>query len=551
MLWRSFLSKLFAFLRIVFFIPFKIIFALLIYFLFLFGETQTAYSRETGDALVVGSIADARILVPILASDTASADIVGAVFNGLVKYDPDLNLIGDLAINWDIKEEGSVIIFHLRKGVRWHDGRPFTAWDVEFTYRMLIDPNVRTPYSGDFERIKSFEILDDYTIKLTYKEPFAPALSSWGMPIMPKHLLENEDLNHTQFGLHPIGTGPYRFKSWMRQEKIELVANPKYFEHRPFIDRYIFRVIPDQATLFLELQAQGVDLTGLSPLQFKRQTDTDFFKKYYRKFRLTSFGYTYLGYNLNNPKFSDKRVRKALNYAVDKDEIIEAVHLGLGRVCLGPFLPESWAFNPEVKPIPFSPEKAKELLKEAGWIDSNYDGWLDKDGQAFEFTILTNQGNEERIKTAQIIQRRLSAIGIKVKIKVLEWSVLLSEFIDKRNFEAIVLGWGLGLDPDNFDIWHSSKIREGEFNFVSYNNKEVDSLLEEARRTFDQEKRKACYHRIHKIIYDEQPYMFLYVPDSISILHSRFRAVRPAPIGIRYNLIDWWVPSNQQRYRIR
>ena len=517
---------------------------------FLTGFSQSAFAAESGDALVVGSIADARMLVPVIASDSASADIVGVVFNGLVKYDPNLNLIGDLASSWDIEEGGRVIIFQLRRGVQWHDGEPFTAADVEFTYQKLIDPEVRTPYSGDFQRIQQFEIIDDYTIKLTYREPFAPGLCSWGMPIMPKHLLEGEDLNHTEFSLHPVGTGPYRFKSWRKQEKIELVANPDYFEHSPYIGRYIYRVIPDQATLFLELQAQGVDLTELSPLQYKRQTDTTFFKKYYRKFRLTGFGYSYLGYNLANSKFQDIRVRKALNYAVDKNEIIETVLLGLGRISCGPFLPESWGFNPRVEPDRFNAQKARQLLEEAGWIDTNQDGWRDKAGEIFEFTIITNQGNEARIKTAQIIQRRLADIGVKVKLKVLEWSVFLSEFIDQRNFEAILLGWGLGLDPDNFDIWHSSKTRKGEFNFIGYKNIEVDSLLEEARRTFDQEERKICYQRIHEIIYDQQPYMFLYVADSLSIVHARFQGVRAAPIGIRYNLIDWWVPHDRHRYRV-
>lgn len=507
-------------------------------------------SRDYGDALVVGSIADARNLVPILASDSASADIVGVVFNGLVKYSPELELVGDLAESWDFRRDCRVIIFRLRKGVRWHDGEPFTAADVEFTYRKLIDPGVMTPYSGDFERVKSFEVLDKYTIRITYKEPFAPGIFSWTMPIMPKHLLENEDLNHTDFGIYPVGTGPYKFKSWRRQEKIELIANPDYFEQRPYIDRYIYRVIPDRATLFLELQAQGVDLTSLSPLQYVRQTDTPFFKKNYRKYSLTSFSYAYLGYNLSLPLFADKRVRQALNYAIDKQEIIDTVLLGLGRVCRGPYLPESWAFNPAVQAAGFNPAKARALLAEAGWHDSNSDGWLDKDGKAFEFTIITNQGNEERIKTAQIIQRRLSDIGIKVRIKVLEWSVFLSEFIDKRQFDAALLGWGLGLEPDNFDIWHSSKTRLGEFNFIGYKNTEVDRLLEQARRTCSQKERKARYQRIHEIIYEEQPYMFLFVPDITAIVHARFQGIEPAPIGIRYNLIDWWVPAVQQRYRI-
>jgi len=182
-------------------------------------------------------------------------------------------------------------------------------------------------------------------------------------------------------------------------------------------------------------------------------------------------------------------------------------------------------------------------------LNADFKG-LNKDGEIFEFTIITNQGNEQRRKIAEVIQRRLADIGVRVEIRILEWTVFLSEFIDKRNFEAVLLGWGLGLDPDNFDIWHSSKTREGEFNFISYKNEEVDQLLEQARRTCSQEERRVCYQRIHEIIYDEQPYMFLCVPDSLSIVHSRVQGIRQAPIGIRYNLIDWWVPKQQQRYRI-
>jgi peptide/nickel transport system substrate-binding protein len=522
---------------------------LLVVFLFL-GSFGFGIAQDSGDAIVSGSIADARTLIPILASDTASSSITGLLFNGLVKYDKDLNLVGDLAESWEIKEEGLVIVFHLRKNVLWHDGHPFTAHDVEFTYQKLIDPQVRTPYGGDFERIKSLEVFDDYTVKVTYKEPFAPALSSWGMSILPKHILEKEDLNTTKFSRNPIGLGPYKFKSWKTQEKIELLSNHNYFEKRPYIDRAITRIIPDESTIFLELQTQGLDSSGLSPLQYTRQTDTPFFKKYYSKFRLPSFTYVYMGYNLNNPKFKDKRLRQALNFAVDKQEIIDIIHLGLGRVCTGPFVPESWAYNKKVVSVAFSPDKARQLLKEAGWQDTNADGWLDKSGEIFEFTIITNQGNEERIKTAEIIQKRLKEIGIRVKIKVVEWSVFLTQFIDKRNFEAVILGWSLPREPDNYDIWHSSKTKEGEFNFLSYRNEEVDNALVEARRTFDQEKRKAYYQRIHEILYEEQPCMFLYVPDSLSILHKRFREVKPAAAGIGYNFIDWWVPKQEQKYRI-
>lgn len=511
-------------------------------------DSMTGAVPAYGDAIVVASIGDANTLVPILASDSASQDICGLVFNGLVKYDKDINLVGDLAERWEIKEDGLVIIFHLRKNVRWHDGYPFTAHDVEFTYKKLIDPNVRTPYSGDFERVKSLEVLDDYTVKVKYKEPFSPGLSSWGMWIMPKHILENEDLSNTKFSRAPIGTGPYKFKEWKTGEKIVLVTNQDYFEGRPYIDRYIYRIIPDQATIFLELQTQGVDEVGLTPLQYSRQTDTAFFKRHYRKYRYPAFGYTYLGFNLKDPKFKDKKVRLAIDYAIDKEEIIKGVLMGLGRVSTGPFPPESWAYNKDILSIPYDPKKAKELLREAGWEDTNGDGWLDKEGKRFEFTLITNQGNDPRKMSAEIIQRRLKEIGIDMKIRIIEWGTFLTEFIDKRRFEAIILGWGLSRDPDAFDIWHSSKQKEGEFNFIGYDNKEVDRLLEEGRRVFDQEKRKEIYHKVHQLIFDDHPYVFLYVPDALPIVHARFKGIEPAPLGIGYNFIKWYVPKEEQKY---
>lgn len=525
--------------------------------LLILGCRQPVQHRETaaadttpayGDAIVVGSIGDARTLVPILASDSASGQICGLVFNGLVKYDKDIKLTGDLAESWEVLEDGLVIVFHLREGVRWQDGHPFTAKDVEFTYQKLIDPDVRTPYSGDFERVKTLEVIDDYTVRVTYREPFSPGLASWGMSIMPRHLLENEDLNNTGFSRHPIGSGPYKFRQWKTAEKIELVSNRDYYEGRPYIDRYIYRIIPDQATMFLELRGRGLDYIGLTPLQYRRQTETQFFQNNFQKFHFPGFGYTYIGFNLSDPKFSDLRVRRAINYAIDKSEIIEGVLLGLGRVSTGPFPPQSWAYNKEVVPVPYDPKKARELLAEAGWQDSDGDGWLDKEEQVFEFTIITNQGNEQRKQAGEIIQRRLADVGIKVKLKIVEWSAFISEFIDKRRFEAVLLGWMLSQDPDYFDIWHSSKTGEGEFNFLGYNNPEVDKLLGQGRRVFAEEERKKIYHKIHKILYEEQPCIFLYVPDSLPIIHNRFHGIEPAPLGIGYNFIKWYVPRREQKY---
>ena len=513
------------------------------------GATQDDGAPSYGDTIVVSSIGDARNLIPIFASDVSSAEICQLVYNGLVKYDKDIDLVGDLAARWEVLDGGLTIIFYLKKGVRWHDGAPFTARDVKFTYEKLMDKSLRTPYGSEFEKVKDLEIIDDYTLRINYKEPFAPAIASWSMSVMPEHILKDENLNKTRFSRSPIGTGPFKFKRWKTAEKIELVANDDYFEGRPYIDRYVYRIIPDESTIFLELETEGVDMSGLTPLQWTRQTETDFFKNHFQKFKYPSFGFTYIGYNLLDPKFCDVRVRKALNYAVDKNAIIDTIFFGLGVVTTGPFVINTWSYNNDVKAAPFDPDKARALLKAAGWIDLNGDGIIEKDGKPFEFTLLVNQGNSERLKVAEMTQSYLSAIGIRMKIRVLEWSALINEFIDKKRFEAIILGWSMSRDPDVYDIWHSSKTREGEFNFISYKNEEVDKLLDEGRRTFDQEERAKIYKRVHEIIYDEQPYMFLYCPDALPIVNKRFKNISPAPIGIGYNIIKWFVPKAEQRYR--
>jgi peptide/nickel transport system substrate-binding protein len=345
-----------------------------------------------------------------------------------------------------------------------------------------------------------------------------------------------------------VGTGPYRFQEWVSGQRIVLKANDDYFEGRPHVDQYIYRIIPDTSTMFLELKAGGLDYMGLTPLLFQKQTDTPLFRKNFNKFRYPAFAYTYMGYNLQDPKFQDRRVRQAIAHAVDKKSIIQGVLLGLGRPATGPFPPESWAYDTTVRDYPYDPEKAKSLLKEAGWSDSNGDDVLDKNGVPFRFTLLTNQGNEERAKNAEIIQQNLSKIGIRVDIKILEWQALLHEFIDKRKFDAIILGWSLGRDPDAYDIFHSSKTKEGEFNFVSYKNPRVDELLLEGRKTCNQEKRTEIYHEIHRLIAEDQPYTFLYYPEALPVIHKRFQGIEPSPIGIWYNFKDWQVPKDWEGF---
>jgi peptide/nickel transport system substrate-binding protein len=501
-----------------------------------------------GDMIVHGGIGDASNLIPLLASDKPSHDIASLVYNGLVKYDKNIHIIGDLAESWDISENSLMITFHLRKNVKWHDGHPFTAQDVLYTYKVTIDPKTPTAYSGDFLKVKKAEVLDDYTFRVSYNKPFAPALISWGAAILPKHLLAGKDITRSPLTRHPVGTGPYKFKEWVAGQKIILTSNHDYYEGRPYVDRHMTRIIPDMATRFLELRSRGIDISGLSPLQYTRQTEGNLFENNFNKYKHMAFAYTYLGYNLKNPLFADKRVRQAISYAINKEEIISGVLLGLGKPVSGPFKPGTWVYNGNVKIYNFNPQKAKELLREAGWKDVNGDGILEKSGKSFVFELVLGQGNETRQKCAEIIQRQLAEVGITVKIRILEWAAFINDFINKRRFEAVILGWTIPPDPDAYDVWHSTKTAPEELNFISYRNTEVDKLLERGRSIFDQKERKKCYDRFQEIIAEDQPYTFLFVPDELVIINKRFHGIEPAPMGLEYNFIKWYVPKNEQKF---
>jgi peptide/nickel transport system substrate-binding protein len=398
--------------------------------------------------------------------------------------------------------------------------------------------------------VKKAEVVDPYTFRVTYRQPFSPGLESWSIGIIPKHLLENVDINTAAFNRNPIGTGPFRFVEWVTDEKIVVEANPQYVEGKPHLDRIIYRIIPETSLSEMEILTGGVDYSGLYPHQFRRMSQVPFLRTYSQP----SLGYTYIGYNLKNGLFQDKRVRQALTYAINREEIVQYVLYGLGAVASGPFPNHLWYSNPHVKPLPYDPEKARQLLAEAGWKDKNRDGILLKDGKPFKFNLITNSGNDTRRDVGVLVQRQLQEIGIDVKFELYEWSVFLKDFINVKHFDACILGWGLSVDPDAYEIWHSSQIEKG-FNFVSYKNPELDRLWEQGRREYDVDKRKNIYWRIHELMAEDQPYTFLYVPLSISALQKKFflmdkdwtgketlHEIKMEKAGLMYDLIKWYVP---------
>ncbi len=525
-----------------------------IFFLSILIFTASSYSLEnvttSRDSYVSSGISDARVLIPFFADDTTSSSICGLVYNGLTKVDKDLTIIGDLAERWEIDDGGLLITFYLHKNVKWHDGTPFTARDVRFTYETILDPETGCPYISNYKDIKDIEVMGPYTVRFRYAQPYAPALLKFSMGIIPQHLFERvKDIRGSSYSRNPVGTGPYRFLRWESGEYIILEDNPDYFVHAPYIERYVYRIVPDQAVQFLELVSGGIDSMELNPYQFRYRSSTPQFEKKIEKYQYLSHSYTYIGYNLKDPLFDDRRVRQALSYAVNKKEIIEGVLLDLGEACTGPFLKGSPYYDEEAPGYEYDPVKAGALLKEAGWRDADGDGVLEKGGEEFRFKIVTNQGSQVREDVAAIVQNQWAKLGIKAEVQVVAWSAFLDQFIDKKNFQAVILGWTIPIDPDSYSVWHSSSAAAGGLNFISYSNRRVDQLIEEGRRVFDPAGRSEIYRDIHRRIALEAPYTFLFFPYATPAVQKRFKGIEPAPAGIGYNFIEWYVPENDVKYK--
>lgn len=418
-----------------------------------------------------------------------------------------------------------VIRFALRKNVRWHDGKPFTSADVRFTYDKIMDESTNTVRRPMFELVKTVETPDPHTVVVTYKEPFSPCLENWMMGIIPRHVLEKVDINTASFNRKPIGTGPFRFLEWKTDERITVLANDDYFRGRPALDRISLRIIPEPQLRQQEFMIEGVDYETIAPHSYARFKTDERFNVYVRP----SNSYSYIGWNQKEEMFQDVNVRRALCYAINREEMVKYLLYGLGKVADGIYPPHMWYYNDQVQPLPYDPKKARELLAQAGWKDTDGDGILDKNGKPFRFDLITNNGNPMRNDIAVLAQRQLRQVGVKVDIYLYEWSVFIRDKVNPRNYEACVLGWGLGLDPDCYEIWHSSQIPKG-FNFVGYKDERADRLIEEGRTEFDHQKRKKIYQELSARIYEDQPYTFLFFPQATPSLHAgAFRLKLPRP----------------------
>jgi ABC-type transport system substrate-binding protein len=454
-----------------------------------------------------------------------------------------------------LTEHNPVITFHLRRDVRFHDGHRFDAGDVEFTYQAILDPKNASPRVSSFEPVKAVEIVDDFTLRVVYKRLYSPAIVEWVyMGILPEHLmnaaaLEREmerrgvsgaaraefSLRQSETGQHPVGTGPFRFVRWQRDELVQLARFDDYFKGPAEFEDVYFRTIPDGVTQELEFRAGAVDTYAAQPHQVARYRRDP----RYRSVSTVANSYSYIAYNLRRPVFQDARVRRALAMAIDVAQLIEFVLYGEGERVSGPYYASTVFYNEETPLVPYDPAGAKRLLAEAGWRPGP-DGILSKNGERLAFKLITNNGNPARRAIMTVAQDAWKKLGVDVVTQAFEWTVFLEEFVNPGEFDALVLGWSGGaLDPDLFQIWHSSQAEKYRLNFAGYANPAADRLIERIRVEYDPATRIALAHQLHGLIASDQPYTFLFAARATYVLDRRMVIVERGKGGKeRYRPIE-------------
>jgi peptide/nickel transport system substrate-binding protein len=508
----------------------------LVIILLLLGSCTRPQPPCAPDTLVLAFPYEPASLNPVFLSDQLSYTVSGWISPGLVRLTGGLTLEGDLAASWEILSGGLEIRFHLRRGVKWHDGRDFTAADVVFTYNLITSGRLPTPHRSHFGPVKEVKALDRYTVSVKYQEIYSSALESWTMGLVPEGPLKKDKPDDPVLGRAPVGAGPYRVREWVSGQKLVLEAFSGYYGGAPKIQQLILKITPDPTTALFELKSGIIDVMELTPHQYAQLSRSPNLEKKFRIYRCPAVKYGFLGFNLQEPVFQDPRLREAISRALDRTAIINTVLHGLGSISTGPFPPGTWYYHGKVPSYDYDPAKAKEILRQMGWYE--------KPGTAGSapgpcLNLVTNCENKENILIAAIIQNNLKEIGIEVRIKTLEWLSFRYVAINRKDFDLVLLSRHYIWDPDLYEVWHSSKTREGEWNFLSYKNSQVDELLERGRRTLARPQRRLIYQKIQEIMAQDPPCVFLYNADGVFVAKKKIQGISSSPLGIFHNIFSW------------
>lgn len=519
------------------------------------GSGSGRYPGDEGDWLIWRLAAEPATLTPIHTSAGVASKwvVAGTIFETLLEYDPDtIKLKPLLAESYHISDDGLEIGYKLRDDIFFSDGHPVTADDVVFSYETVKNPEVdATTLASYLKDVDRVEKISDREVKFFMKRVYFKSLEiTGGLDIFPKHIYQFDDPQEFNKRIsNPVGSGPYVFEKWNVGREVVLKRNENYWGKMPNLEKIVYRIITNDAGAIQSLRSGDVDFLRPLPDQYTDLANDPEFTKDFKplSYWTPGSGYFWMGWNQEREFFKDKKVRQAMTHLVDREKICKYLLKNPDAVVpTGPFYIHGDQGDKSIKPWPYDPEKAKQLLDAAGWIDTDGDGIRDKDGVPFRFTYMIVSGTYLHEQISKLLKDESAKVGIDVKIDPYEWSVFIQRLID-RKFDAVNLAWHGAVESDPYQIWHTSQIGNRGSNYIGFGDDESDALIELARITIDRDERNKLYNKFHRIIHEQQPYTFIYTRPEQRFLHRRYEGVNIHILGLDQR--EWFVPLSKQKYK--
>lgn len=544
----------------------------LLFTVLLIAFTMTFFSCskniQTKKNVVIAIPADVTTFNPMFAVNMYEGNIAELIYLGLAELNwdhdkGDLKYEPSLAKSWEWSQDSLSLLVYLRDDIVWSDGVKFNAEDVVFTYDIYSDAKTQSKFFGMFKNFyikedqsidieKSFEILSPYKIKINFNKNSVPTLFDIGFPILPKHIfgkIPKEGLANSEENLKPRGTGPYKLLSWEKNQSIKLVANEKsILFNDSVIPELIYKIVPDYNARLNQIKNREIDFVeDVKPVDVEELIKNDYIKIGVQEGR----SYDYVGWNNIDPDifnknkkvapnklFGNSNVRKALTYAIDRKLILDEFLLDYGEVAVGPIAPIfKNAFDESLKAYPYDPERAKEILAQEGWKDSNLNGTIDKNGKEFAFTLYIPGGNPLRNSTATMVKNNLKSIGIDVTVETVEPQVFWGNVYGKK-YNAWIAGWSVPIPINLKPYWHSD-LKNNPPNLISYQNLEADKLLEKMESKNSKDELNRTYKEFLSILYNDAPVTFLFWKNKIAAYNKIIKGVDISPVGIVHKCWNW------------
>jgi peptide/nickel transport system substrate-binding protein len=510
---------------------------------------QTGTEPQQGGTLVAAVPSDMAGVNQLLAgTDTFSQAVIDRMFLHLFEEQPDYTenpptFRPRLVESSEWSEDRRQLTLYLRRDVHWSDGVPVTADDVRWTWQAQVHPDIAWGYAQSKQIIVDMEVVDPHIVRVLFDRPSASPLSGLNEGvILPKHAWERLPFsewrdNAEWFVEHLVVNGPFTLESWQKQEHVVLRRNAAYFESPlPYLDSVVFRIVPQKANQIGQLLAGAVDyVEQIPPAEAARLEASE----KVQLIRYWTRQYNFVCWNTSRHLFAEAETRRALTLAIDRRELIEALWFGGARVASSPIISTVWAHNDSLQPWPYDPQEARRILADSGWIDSDGDGVLDKEGKPFSFELITNTGSKVRVDAAILIQEQLRRAGIAAKVRHIEFNTMIARSL-AHDFDALLSGWSIDTSLDLTYAFHTDSI-DGGYNFGSYSHPEVDRLIDQARETVDIAQKSHILGEIQAILHAEQPYTFLWEPERMAAASARLQAAQPNPLSTFFRLREWWL----------